>query len=116
MRRDWQKIKEVLEDIERDRLEAKIQALQPENEGVYFGHLLLVIDGGMAEGIHLKPRTHGQWLYGFEVPRLTFAGHDLLDSIRSNTVWNEVRRRSSELLIPVTTTLIKVVADSIAKG
>ena len=116
MRRDWQKIKEVLEDIERDRLEAKIHALQPEDEDIYFGHLLLVIDGGMAEGISLTPRPRNQWNYGFEVPRLTFTGHDLLDSLRSNTVWNEVKRRSSELLIPVTTTLIKVVADSIAKG
>lgn len=56
-------------------------------------HGLLAIDAGLIEGERILTNTSDRlW-----VKRLTPAGHDLIDNIRSDSVWRAVLRRLSEV-------------------
>lgn len=108
MVRNWGDVREVLEDIERERLEEKLKKLDDnlsiasqlpstdpeavaahEAENRYYEHLLLVIEAGLVQGVkvHTKP-TPPPWYYDIEYPRLTMEGHDLLAALRSKELLN----------------------------
>lgn len=115
MVRDWKRIRNVLEDIEGDRLAKRLTALPKGDEETerYLGHLWLLIDQGFVEGVSRSTSMDGEWLYGLTKPRLTFSGHNLLDAIRSETIWNEVKRQAQQLMVPVSLELIKSVVAKV---
>lgn len=116
MKRDWKRLQAVLEDVEADRLEARLDALDAgEEEDLYFGHLLLALDAGCVKGVSVS-RTGAQWRYSSGDVRLTMAGHDLLDAVRSKTVWAAVKTAAVELKVPISMELIKAVALKLAGG
>lgn len=116
MKRDWQKVREVLELVEKDSLENKVTSVSGDEEDLFFGHLWLCIDAHLVTGCTVGTDNLGAWLYGINKPRLTMSGHDLLDSIRSETIWTAVKSTASGALIPVSVELIKSVAERLAKG
>lgn len=63
--------------------------------GVVYGHLELLIDGGYVQGIELHLNDRG-FSCGLFHPRLTNAGHDLLQAMRSDNLWGKVRKLASE--------------------
>ena len=98
MRRNWKTIQTVLEAAEREELEEKFANLKPDvgqDEDEFFGHLLLCVDAGLVDELAM--------------PRLTMAGHDVLDAIRSKTVWTEIKRQADKAMVPITVTLIQSV-------
>ena len=102
MVRDWEQLLHVLEDIERERVIDRLTSIDEADEDLYCGHLLLI------EGLHVRCLEDGSWGYDREAyPRLTFAGHDMLDALRSSKVWREVKRTASELMVPISMELIK---------
>lgn len=108
MVRDWGRLLHVLEDIERERVIDRLTSIDEADEDLYCGHLLLAEDAGLIEGLHVRRLEDGSWSYGRDTyPRLTFAGHDMLDALRSSKVWREVKRTASELMVPISTELIK---------
>lgn len=132
MRRSWKTLRVVLEDVEEDRLEEKLESFDEEKnqerlaspgtpskiqeaEDLYYGHLLLALDAGLIEGVTVKTASP-YWNYGATSPRLTMRGHDMLDAIRSDTVWGKVEKAASSLSIPITLDLIKTVLASVAKA
>lgn len=88
MRRNWDKLREVLEAVEAGGLVDKLNALlasRDEKEGnVFIGHLLLCLDSRLVEGIQVWVDIHKTWQLSVgQMPvRLTMAGHDMLDSLR----------------------------------
>ena len=108
MVRDWEQLLHVLEDIERERVIHRLTSIDEADEDLYCGHLLLAEDAGLIEGLHVRRLEDGSWGYDREAyPRLTFAGHDMLDALRSSKVWREVKRTASELMVPISMELIK---------
>jgi hypothetical protein len=85
------------------------------------------IDGCDAEAIayhlsilndaHLVSSYRAQYadnmLYSFQVGGLTWAGHELLDKIKSDTVWNKTKSTIHEKGIPFVLDTIKDIATAI---
>lgn len=112
MKRNWDKLREVLQCVEEDKLEQTLEVNEScgdeKEEALFLGHLLLAIEGGLVSGVTLEhnPKVN-EWTWGCDFPRLTLEGHDMLDGIRSKTVWNLVKRKAIEISIPITLQLIK---------
>lgn len=49
----------------------------------------------------------------FSVGALTWEGHDFLDKIRENTMWNRTKNRIKENALPMTLEVIKTIATSL---
>ena len=91
MKRDVEILVALLEDIE-ERVEVDTYRWWPNQpEGVTLeltiGHLHLAIDDGLVDMPRPKQLPSDQW--DIRVPRLTSAGHDYLDALRTQ----EQRRR-----------------------
>ena len=52
-------------------------------------------------------------IYFFSVGALTWEGHDFLDKIRENTMWNRTKNRIKENALPMTLEVIKTIATSL---
>jgi hypothetical protein len=109
MKRDWDLIRKQLTDIEEEKdlfsevppepvwekqdwavYEKQLKEYQA-IEGRIFGHFELLVDAGYIEGLEIVRSLDGSFHYGLHCPRLTMAGHDLLDTIRSATVWEKIK-------------------------
>lgn len=125
MKRDWDLIRKQLTDIEEGNdLFADIPAepvWKDQEWGAYeeqlkefraiesriFGHLELVINAGYIDGIRVVRSADGLFSYGLHSPRLTMAGHDLLDTIRSATIWEKIKATAKVKGIELTFDAIK---------
>ena len=59
-----------------------------------------------------KPTYASDEIYFFSVGALTWEGHDFLDKIRENTIWNRTKNSIKENALPMTLEVIKSVATS----
>ncbi len=59
-----------------------------------------------------KPTYASDEIYFFSVGALTWEGHDFLDNIRENTMWNRTKNSIKENALPMTLEVIKSVATS----
>ena len=120
MKRNWKTLQQVLEWVERDELEAQLQiitsVMTPEEEAVIYGHLELAVEAGLVAGFEFLPCNGNTWRYRSSRPRLTMQGHDVLESIRSKTVWEAIKRTAIDKAVPVTLELIKSVAINLARS
>jgi len=51
-------------------------------------HVMLLKEAGLLEAIDLSNNIHG---LSFKPKRLTWKGHEFLDAVKSDTVWNKVK-------------------------
>lgn len=125
MKRDWDLIRKLLSDIEEDNnlleglpkepnfdeLEFTDYQIQFEKyikeEGIYCGHLILLLDGGYIQGLSITPLSNGLHSIGLMRPSLTMEGHDLLETIRTDTIWNKIKKISKDKGIELTFDTIK---------
>lgn len=132
MKRDWDLIRKLLTDIEEGRdvlaeipteprladqtSEEYEQQLQEFNtaEGRIAGHLELLIDCNFVEGLHVS-RTSGGFSFSVAYPRLTMAGHDLLDTMRSSTVWESIKSLAKKKGVELTFDAIKLLGSAVLK-
>lgn len=91
MKRDWGKIRDVLQAVEEDRLldtmNILLSAKEQEEIYVFFGHLLLCLDAELVDGIHVyvdSLRGWG-WSVGTKPVHLTMKGHDMLEALRKSS-------------------------------
>lgn len=88
MKRDDDMVRALLDEIEAD-LEPLydyplVMGMSPANRVKYF-HLQLLVDAG-----YLEEQHDGMF-------RMTNSGHDFMAAIRDDTIWNEVKRRASQV-------------------
>ena len=93
MKRDWDMIRDMLTRLE--ELPSRDKTLgpadfAPESQALASYHAELLIEAGLVEG-HLS-KTIGPGTKHFLLRRLTWPGHEFLDSIRSDTVWNKTKK------------------------
>lgn len=129
MKRDWDLLRKQLTDIESghdvlsdipdapkwtDDLTCEtydqIAKEQRTAEERIAGHLELLIDSGYVEGLQVLRGADGHFSYGVSAPRLTMAGHDLLDTMRSATIWESIKQTARTKGIELTFDAIKALA------
>ncbi|AOI68116.1 DUF2513 domain-containing protein [Burkholderia ubonensis] len=129
MKRDWDLLRQQLTDIEEGRdVLAKIldspkwtddltweeyDSLAREHRAIeeqIAGHLELLIDSGYVEGITVLRGADNHFSYGVHAPRLTMAGHDLLDTMRSSSVWEAIKSTARTKGIELTFDAIKALS------
>ena len=125
MKRDWDLIRKQLTDVEeendifadlppepewRDQDWAEYEKQLNEYraiEGRVFGHLELLVNCGYIDGLQVLRSVDGSFSYGLHGPRLTMAGHDLLDTMRSSTIWEKIKAIAKTKGIELTFDAIK---------
>lgn len=115
MKRNWDTIREVLtrlEDLPDTDATLQLSDFPSERAYEYSYHVELLIDAGLVEG--QMSRTLGRGPTDFFARRLTWPGHEFLDSIRSDTVWNKTKKTFASKGIDMTFDLVKSVASEIS--
>lgn len=114
MKRDWDIIRDILlklEDLEPSVvLEPKDFPSDKISEYAYNANLLLeagLVHGG-TDGTLMADLNH------FWLSRLTWDGHELLDAIRDDSIWNRTKNRFASEGISMTFDLVKNVATEIS--
>jgi|APEBP8051072433_1049376.scaffolds.fasta_scaffold01662_7 hypothetical protein len=117
MRRDWDVIRKVLSEVEdldpaeRDRKIYETGSGEIE-EKIKAEHAVLLWQAGFLSGIDVSTVSDGALMS----PELTWAGHDLLQTMRSATVWERIKTiakdRGIELTFDAVKALGKVALES----
>ncbi|MFV8603967.1 DUF2513 domain-containing protein [Ralstonia pseudosolanacearum] len=125
MKRDWDLLRKQLNDIEEERdvftdlpdepkwtdqTEAEYAQQCQEyraSESKILGHLELLINNGYVDGIQVGRSLDGEFYYANHHPRLTMAGHDLLDTMRSKPIWEKIKTTAQSKGIELTFEAIK---------
>jgi hypothetical protein len=119
MERDWDLLRKQLEAIEQehhvladilDKAKWANEVEREKEEVRQLGHLELLIDERLVEGIHIGRDVNGHFIFSNVNPRLTMAGHDLLDTLRSPKLWEQIKSSARENGIELTISAIKYLA------
>ena len=129
MKRDWDLLRKQLTDIEEEHdVLAEIPAEpkwtdQPWDEyeqqlkefkaieARIAGHLEMLINNGYVEGIYVKRGADGHFSYGLAGSRLTMSGFDLLDTMRSSSIWESIKSTAQAKGVELTFDVIKGLAS-----
>jgi len=128
MKRDWDLIRKQLTDVEEenelfydiptkpvytnqewDTYQEQFKEYQDIASRIY-GHFELLINNGYIDGLKIIRSADGLFSYGIHSPRLTMAGHDLLDTMRSATIWEKIKSTSKTKGIELTFDTIKALS------
>lgn len=115
MKRNWDTIRELLSKVEECTLPndmVRLSDFATERAAEISYHMGLLIDAGLVRGQLVK--TLGPEIKDFFAEQLTWEGHEFLDSIRSETVWNKTKKIFSEQGLSMTFDLIKDAAKQVA--
>ena len=127
MKRDWDLIRKQLTDIEEENdlfsdipaepalgeqgvdIYEKQLKKQKAIEDIIYGHFELLINNGYIGGMSMS-RTSCGFAYGLDSPRLTMDGHDLLDTMRSTSVWERTKTIAKTKGVELTFDAIKALS------
>jgi hypothetical protein len=115
MKRDWDTIRTILTKLEdstssNDILELSSFPLEEAEKISY--HIELLLEANLIEG-EMTP-TLGSGPTSFYITRLTWYGHEFLDSINNDTIWKKTKKSFSNSGISMTFELVKTVATETA--
>lgn len=115
MKRNWDVIRKImirLEEIPDECSHLDSDAIDGVDNETAFYHMRLMIEAGIAVGgcPETFGRCHGHLL------RLTWEGHELLDKIRRDTVWNKIKETARTKSIDLSVDVVKTVAKSVIHG
>lgn len=114
MKRDWDSVRFLLTSLEAlpntDHYLSLSDFEFADEEAVYSTsyHIELLIEAGLVDGKMLYTMDGGPT--DFSAFRLTWAGHEFLDAIRSDTVWNKTKETFATKGLDMTFETIKAVA------
>jgi len=109
MKRDWDVIREVLIDVEalreqeRHRFGYGVGGEHEAEDQTRSEQALLLWKAGFIEAIDAGTMAGAAILS----PELTWAGHDLLDTLRSKPVWERIKKTAQEKGIELTFDAVK---------
>ncbi len=117
MKRDWDTIRKIL---------VKLEDVDPKNGALHLSdfpsaepekisyHVELLMEATLIYGKMSK--TIGKGPYDFLAIRLTWQGHEFLDSIRNDKVWNKTKDSFISKGVSMTFELVKSVAIDITRS
>lgn len=117
MKRNWDTIREILaklEDLPNTDATLRLSNFPEDRAFEYSYHVELLIEAGLIDG-HMS-RALGGGPTEFFAKRLTWRGHELIDAIRSDTVWNKTKSIFSTKGVEMTFDLVKSIASEISVG
>ena len=121
MKRNWDTIRELLTKVEECTLPTDMVRLLnfPQERAAEISyHMALLIEVGLVKGQLMQ--TIGPEVKDFIAQRLTWQGHEFLDSIRSDTVWEKTKKvfldRGVEMTFDLVKTIAREAAAAILKG
>lgn len=116
MERNWETIRELLIAAENLQEDDTLSLSDFDQERAYeiSYHVELLEESGLVHAT--MSRTLGRGATDFFLRRLTWNGHELLDSIRSESVWSKTKSTFKEKGLSMTFDLVKEVALAIAKS
>lgn len=115
MKRNWETIRELLNKVEECTLPTdavKLSDFSQDRHAEISYHMALLIEAGLVNGQMLG--TLGPSVKEFFARRLTWEGHEFIDAIRSDTVWQKTKKIFIEQGISMTFELVKSVAKDAA--
>ena len=104
MRRDWDTIREILtrlEDLPNTDAMLRLSDFPSDRSYECSYHVELLVDAGLVEGG--MSETLGRGPKDFFARRLTWSGHEFLDAIRSDNVWNKTKKNLPKAIWPTWT-------------
>ncbi len=103
MKRDWDVIRDVLIEVEgltdEQRSEFAYHQQSPGQSKAKIDHALLLHEAGFIDGILSESLNAPPYLL---TPKLTWEGHELLDTVRSKPVWEKIKSTAQEKGIELT--------------
>jgi hypothetical protein len=115
MKRDWDVIRELLTRVEECSVPddmIQLSSFPPERAAEISYHMELLIEAGLVDGQMSK--TLGPGPPSFFATRLTWDGHEFLDGIRSETVWQKTKKSFVSNGTSMTFDLVKSVVKEAA--
>ena len=115
MKRNWDTIRELLTKVEECTLPVEMVRLSTfasERAAEISYHMSLLIEAGLVKG--QMSQTIGPEVKDFFAQRLTWDGHEFLDSIRSDTVWAKTKKVFLDKGVEMTFDLVKAIAKEAA--
>ena len=115
MKRNWDTIRELLTKVEECTLPTEMVRLSnfpSERSAEVSYHMALLIEAGLVNG-HIS-QERGAAARDFIAQRLTWEGHEFLDGIRSDTVWQKTKKTFTEQGVSMTFDLVKAFAKEAA--
>jgi hypothetical protein len=117
MKRNWDTIRDLLTKVEACTLPTDMVKLSdfPEEQAAEVSyHMELLIDAGLVNGQMSK--SLGPEIKSFFARKLTWEGHEFLDGIRSDTVWEKTKKVFVEQGVSMTFDLVKEGAKSVGSA
>ena len=113
MERDMELVRKILLKIEEEYVAQEIFNLEIEGYDLktVAYHCEIMCEAGLIA--RYKPFHIMSVVANFQVGRLTWEGHDFLDKIRSDTVWNKVKSTIKKRGLPMILDTIKTIATTI---
>ncbi len=115
MKRNWDVIRGILsrlEELPNTDSSLDLSDFPKDQAYEYSYHFELLIEAGLVEGQMAKALGAGP--HDFFADRLTWSGHEFLDSIKSDTVWEKTKKTFTSKGIDMTFDLVKKVASEIS--
>jgi len=115
VKRNWDTIRELLTKVEECTLPSETVRLAhfpTDREAEISYHISLLIEAGLVHGQMSQTITPGVW--DFLAKRLTWDGHEFLDSIRSETVWARTKKAFLDKGVEMSFDLVKICAKEVA--
>lgn len=111
MKRNWETIRELLTKVEECALPTdmvRLDSFPPDRAAEISYHMTLLIEARLVNG--QVSQTIGPEIKDFFAQRLTWEGHEFLDAIRSDTVWQKTKKTFVDQGVSMTFDLVKAVA------
>jgi hypothetical protein len=111
VKRNWDTIRELLVKVEACTLPAETVTLHQfdaERHPEVSYHMALLIEAGLVHG--QMSRSIGPSVKNFMAQRLTWQGHELLDTIRNDTIWSKTKKMFLEKGVEMSFDLVKSAA------
>ena len=115
MERNWDKIREILiklEEMPAEKGNLRLGDFPSDEAYEYSYNIELLMEAGLIHGDMSK--TLGKHAGDFMAIRLTWEGHEFLDAIRSDNVWEKTKSSFVKGGLSMTFELVKTVATDIA--
>ena len=87
MKRDWDQIRRILLAVEASTEEVRSTDID-DREDIVDYHMNLLIDAKLVEGKCVVMRDT---IRSCRIQRMTWKGHELLDTIRNQSAWNRIK-------------------------
>jgi hypothetical protein len=116
MKRDWECIRAIL--IALDEKGDTASALRPievdgfDRDSVSY-NMRLLIDAALIKGDCIQPMDSSVRCTASE---MTWEGHELLDKMRSDTLWNKIKSAARERAIPLSFDVVKILGIEAIKS